>query len=80
MLVFATTCRRRLSYHQALLYNNLHLQYNLFVIYDESKAVRQRPSHDKVLQKHAANCQENTSRRNMILTKLLLCIFIEIII
>ena len=55
MLVFAKTCRRRLSYHQALLNKYLHLQYNVFVIYDESKAVPQRPSHDKVYQKHADN-------------------------
>ena len=33
--------------------NILHLQYNVFVLYDELKAVFQRPSHDKVFQKHA---------------------------
>ena len=32
---------------------HLHLQCNVFVIYDELKAVPQRPSHDKVSQKHA---------------------------
>ena len=36
-----------------LLSKCLHLQYNVFVIYDESKAVPQRPSHDKVPQTHA---------------------------
>ena len=49
--------------HQALFCKYLHLQYNVFVVYDESKAVPQRPSH---------------TRRSMIPTKLLLCIFIEI--
>ena len=38
-----------------LLYKYLHLQYNVFVIYDELKAVPQRPSHDKVSQNHADN-------------------------
>lgn len=33
----------------ALLYKLLHLQYNLFAIYDELKAVSQTPSHDKLL-------------------------------
>ena len=78
MQVFARTCRRRLSYHQALFGKYLHLQYNVFVIYDEAKAVPQRPSHNKVPQKHAANRQGNTSHRSMIPTKLLLCIFVEI--
>ena len=36
-----------------LLNKCLHLQYNVFVIYDESKAVPQRPSHDKVPHTHA---------------------------
>ena len=67
-----------MSYHQALLYKYLHLQYKVFVIYDESIAVPQRPSHDKIPQKHTANWQGNTSHRSMIPTKLLLCIFIEI--
>ena len=31
------------------------LKFNVFVIYDESKAVPQRPSHDKVSQKQVAN-------------------------
>ena len=57
---------------------NVYLQYNVFVIYDESKAVPQGPSHDKVPQKHAANWQENTSHRSVVPTKLLLRIFIEI--
>ena len=56
----------------------LHLQYNVFLIYDEAKAVPQRPSHNKVPQKHAANRQGNTSHKSMIPTKLLLCIFVEI--
>ena len=77
MKVFARTCRRRLSYHQALFCKYLHLQYNVFVIYDEAKAVPQRPSYNKVPQKHAANRQGNTSRRSMIPTKLLLSIFVE---
>ena len=64
--------------HQALFCKYLHLQYNIFVIYDEAKAVPQRPSHNKVPQKHAANRQGNTSHRSMIPTKLLLCIFVEI--
>ena len=33
----------------------LHLEYNISVIYDESKAVAQSQSHDKVPPKHAAN-------------------------
>ena len=40
--------------------------------------VPQRPSHDKMPQKHAADWQRNTSYRSMIPAKLLLCIFIEI--
>ena len=40
--------------------------------------VPQRPSQDKMPQKHAADWQRNTSCRNMIPAKLLLCIFIEI--
>ena len=55
MDVLARTCRRRLSYHQVLLCKYLHLQYNVFVIYDESKAVPKRQSHDNVPQKQAAN-------------------------
>ena len=55
MEVLARTSRRRLSYHQVLLCKYSHLQYNVFVIYDESKTVPQRPSHDNVPQKHAAN-------------------------
>ena len=51
------------SDHQALFCKYLHLQYNVFVVYDESKAVPQRPSH---------------TRRGMIPTKLLLCTFVEI--
>ena len=65
-------------YHQALFGKYLHLQYNVFVIYDEAKAVPQRPSHNKLPQKQAANRQGNTSHRTMIPTKLLLCIFVEI--
>ena len=59
--VFARTCRRRLSYYQVLLGKYLHLQYNVFVIYEDSKAVPQRPSHDKVPQKHVADWQGSTS-------------------
>ena len=51
MKVFARTSRRRLSYHRTLLYKYFNIQNNVFVIYDESKAVPQRPSHDKVSQK-----------------------------
>ena len=39
----------------------LYLQYNVFMIYDDLKAV-------KVPQKHAANCQGNTSHRSVIPT------------
>ena len=39
-----------MSYHQALLCKYLHLQYNLFVIYDESKAFPRGPFDDKVPQ------------------------------
>ena len=48
MKVFGRTCRRRLSYHQTVLCKYLHLQINLFIIYNESKGAPQRPSHDKV--------------------------------
>ena len=44
-----------LSYHRAFLCKYLHLQYNTFTIYDESKAVLQEPTHDKVPQKQAAS-------------------------
>ena len=38
--------RRRLSYYQALFCKYLHLQYNAFVIYDESKrSLRGHPIH-----------------------------------
>ena len=43
-------------YHQALFGKYLHLQYNVFVIYDEAKTVPQRPSHkstgEHLTQKH----------------------------
>ena len=71
-------CRRLLSYHQVLLCKYLHLQYSVFIIYDELKTVPQTPSHDKVSQKHATNWLEKFSRGSVIPTKLLLCIFIEI--
>ena len=41
-------CRRRFSSYRALLWKNLHLQYNVIVIYDESKAVSHRPLLNKV--------------------------------
>ena len=47
------------------LYKYLHLQYNVFVIYDESKAVHQRPSHDRVSQKHANNWQEKLTGEHL---------------
>ena len=72
MWVFARTCRSRLSYHQDLLGKYIHLQYNAFAIYDKLKTIPQRPSHDNVPQKHTANWQGYTSRRNPISTKLLL--------
>ena len=78
MQVFARVCWRRLSYSQALLYKYLNLQYSVLVIYDESKAIHERPSHGKVSKKRADNWQGSTSRRSVILTKLLLCVFIEI--
>ena len=75
---YVSTCRRWLSCHQALFCKYLHLQCNVFVIYDEAKPVPQRPSHIKVPQKHAANRQGSTSRKSMTATKLLLCTFVEI--
>ena len=47
------------------------------MIYNKSKAAPQRPSHDTVPRKHAANLQGNTSRRSVTQTKLLLCNFTE---
>ena len=73
-------CRRRLSYYQALFCKYLHLQYNVFAIYDESKAVSQRPSHDIVSKKLAEKWQWNNTHISVIPKKLLLCIFTEIIL
>ena len=56
----------------------LHLQYNSFIIYNELKPVLQRPSHDKVPLKNAANGQTNTSHRSMIPRMLVLVNFVEI--
>ena len=78
LFFFTTIYRRRLSYHQALLWKHLHVQDDAFIIYNVSKLVLQRPSHDKVSQKHRANRQGNTSRRSAMPTELLLCNFIEI--
>ena len=47
--------RRRFSFYQALLWKNLHLQYNVIVIYDEPKAVSQRPLLDEVAPQNASN-------------------------
>lgn len=80
MKVFARTCRRQLSWHQAFLYKFLHLHYNVFVIYDELQAIPQNSSHDKVSQKHAENWQVNIFCRAVIPKKPLLCIFIEILL
>ena len=79
-LSICKACRRRLSYYQTLFCKYLHLQYNVFVIYDESKAVSQRPSHDIVSKKLAEKWQWNNTHISVIPTKLLLCIFIEIIL
>ena len=78
LFFFTTIYRRRLSYHQALLWKHLNVQDDAFIIYNVSKLVLQRPSHDKVSQKHRANRQGNTSRRSAMPTELLLCNFIEI--
>ena len=64
MLVFARTCKRRLSYIRPFLYKYLHLQYNVFVIYDESKAVLQRPSLDKVFQKYSLTGEHLPQKRD----------------
>ena len=56
----------------------LHLKYNSFIIYNESKPVLQRPSHDKVPLKHAANGHTNTSHRSLIPRMVLLGNFVEI--
>ena len=48
----ARTCRRRLSYDQALICKYLHLQYNAFIIYNASKqSFRDHPT---------IRCLENT--------------------
>ena len=76
----AKTCRRRFSYHQVLLCKYVHLQYIVLIIYDNSQAVPQRQSHDKVARKHAATDRGTPHAETWFHTKLLLCIFIEITI
>ena len=50
-----------------------NIQYNYaFLIYNALQAVLERPFHDKVPRKHAANWQANTSHRSVIPRTLLL--------